>query len=263
MRHLLSLSAVLACLAVPAAGQVTVDLRALDALPSRPAAERAPARISRAPSAETASSRSSAQVSAAQPTAPPRQAANTPQAVATAQPVRSQGAAAPAPTQSGTPAAASPAPTIPAAPPAVAELTPVAPAASAASAPPPPPPIEANAATKAAETSNGLRVTFAAGQSDLSPASADAIKQLVASAPSGGTETFNVVAFAAAKADDPSFARRLSLSRALAVRSALMADGVVSSHIYVRALGSQVPEGPADRVDLTMLGGNAPAPQSR
>ena len=54
----------------------------------------------------------------------------------------------------------------------------------------------------------------------------------------GDSTSFNVVAYAAGTPDDPSTARRLSLSRALAVRSALMADGVGSARIYVRALGA-------------------------
>lgn len=143
-----------------------------------------------------------------------------------------------------------------AAPPPVALLTPIAP--PTLGTPAPPPPVDAHAATRAAATQHGVRVIFAPDKADLSPASADAIKQLVAAASHGGTATFNVVAYAAATPDDPSMARRLSLSRALAVRSALMADGVESSHIYVRALGSRFQEGPPDRVDVSLLGGNEP-----
>ena len=36
-----------------------------------------------------------------------------------------------------------------------------------------------------------------------------------------------------------------------------MADGVPSSRIYVRALGGQAGDGPADRADVSVLGGNA------
>ena len=81
-------------------------------------------------------------------------------------------------------------------------------------------------------------VTFGSGQADLSPASAEAIQGLVKTAPASDSTSFNVVAYAAGTPDDPSTARRLSLSRALAVRSALMANGVGSSRIYVRALGT-------------------------
>jgi hypothetical protein len=71
--------------------------------------------------------------------------------------------------------------------------------------------------------------------------------------------SFNVVAYAAGTPDDPSTARRLSLSRALAVRSALMADGVSSTHIYVRALGAPEGDKTPDRVDISVLGANASA----
>jgi outer membrane protein OmpA-like peptidoglycan-associated protein len=137
----------------------------------------------------------------------------------------------------------------------------------------------AGADTAAAATANGLRVTFGKDVTDLSPAIADQIKALLQSVPDSGTGTaetksFEVVAYATGTPSDPSTARRLSLSRALAVRSVLLADGVPSARIYVRALGSQSgapqsgasePRGslsgdaPADRVDLTVLGGNAGA----
>ncbi len=43
----------------------------------------------------------------------------------------------------------------------------------------------------------------------------------------------------------------------MAVRSALMSDGVASSRIYVKALGEAYGNGPADRVDIDVLGANA------
>ncbi|HET7883252.1 MAG TPA: OmpA family protein [Acetobacteraceae bacterium] len=100
-------------------------------------------------------------------------------------------------------------------------------------------------------------MTFGAGQTDLSPASAEAIRNVVQSASASDTTSFNVVAYAAGTPEDPSTARRLSLSRALAVRSALMADGVASSRIFVRALGATGGEDAPDRVDLAVMGGNA------
>jgi len=82
---------------------------------------------------------------------------------------------------------------------------------------------------------------------------------MVKSAPSGETTSFNVVAYAAGTPEDPSTARRLSLARALAVRSALIADGIASARIYVRALGAVAGDSEPDRVDLAVLGGNAPS----
>jgi outer membrane protein OmpA-like peptidoglycan-associated protein len=103
-----------------------------------------------------------------------------------------------------------------------------------------------------------LQLTFAKSDSDLSSASTDSIKQLVKVAPTADTTTFNVLAYASGDPDDPSVARRMSLSRAIAVRSALMADGVPSARIYLRALGSQPGQGsPPDRVDIDVMGSNA------
>jgi outer membrane protein OmpA-like peptidoglycan-associated protein len=107
-------------------------------------------------------------------------------------------------------------------------------------------------------TGDGLRVTFGTGQVELSPTSAAAIKGVVQSAPVGEGVSFNVVAYAAGTPDDPSTARRLSLSRALAVRSALMADGVSSTRIYLRALGAAGGDEVPDRVDLAVMGVGAP-----
>jgi outer membrane protein OmpA-like peptidoglycan-associated protein len=147
---------------------------------------------------------------------------------------------------------------MPAAPPPVASIAPIQLPAPPANAPPaPPPPIASGAATTAAVTPAGLRLSFAKGQSDLSPGSADSIKRLVQIAPPGDATTYNVLAYAAGDPDDPSAARRLSLARAIAVRAVLMTDGVPSSRIYLRALGSQPDGGPADRVDLSVLGANA------
>ena len=70
--------------------------------------------------------------------------------------------------------------------------------------------------------------------------------------PSQEASSINVIAYAAGKPDDPSTARRLSLSRGMAVRSVLLASGVPSSQIYVRALGATASDGPADRVELVV-----------
>jgi outer membrane protein OmpA-like peptidoglycan-associated protein len=237
--------------AAPAVAQVTVDLHALDALPG---VKPAPAEPHRAAPRKP---RRAATTKPKQPApSQPEERAPAP-TVATAQPETTQPATPP------TPAPAAPAPppaTLPnAAPPAIA-LAPVPPPPSTEPiAPPPPPPISDSSATAATSTGAGLRVTFGAGQSDLSPSSAAAIKQLVASAPPGPNTSFNVAGYAAGTTEDPSTARRLSLSRALAVRSALMADGVSSTRIYLRALGAAAGDEPPDRVDLAVLGGNASA----
>jgi outer membrane protein OmpA-like peptidoglycan-associated protein len=149
---------------------------------------------------------------------------------------------------------------MPEAVPDTASIAPIAPPAPPPGAqPPPPPPVSDKATTAASATTFGLRLTFAAGASDLSPDSSASIKQLTDSAPPGDATTFNVLAYAPGKPDDPSTARRISLSRAMAVRSALVADGVPSARIFVRALGEQYGDGPPDRVDLSVTGPGAPA----
>jgi outer membrane protein OmpA-like peptidoglycan-associated protein len=56
--------------------------------------------------------------------------------------------------------------------------------------------------------------------------------------------------YASGPASSPSQARRLSLFRALSVRTHLMKNGVRSTRIDVRALGVKNDGGPKDRVDV-------------
>lgn len=60
-------------------------------------------------------------------------------------------------------------------------------------------------------------------------------------------------AFAGGKDLSASKARRLSLSRALSVRSYLIEKGVRSTRIDVRALGNKTTEEPLNRVDLNVI----------
>jgi outer membrane protein OmpA-like peptidoglycan-associated protein len=225
MRPLPILSAVLLTAAMPAFAQVTVDLHALQALPEHAA-----------------------------PSHPVRPEPPRAPAVATRQP-------APPATAAAAAVPPAPQPAMPEAVPDTASIAPIAPPAPPppGSQPPAPPPVSDTAATVAAQTSSGLRLTFAPGEFGLSPESSAAIKQLTAATPAGDATTFNVLAYAPGKADDPSTARRISLSRAMAVRSALIADGVPSARIFVRALGEQFGDGPPDRADVSITGTNAPS----
>jgi outer membrane protein OmpA-like peptidoglycan-associated protein len=225
MRALPILTAVCLTAASPVSAQVTVDLHALQALPERPVASQ-PAR-SRPPA--------------------------SPSPASAAAPVMTRVA----PLTSAAPVAPTPQLAVPETGPQTASINPVAPPEPPAGAPgPPPPPVSDKATTTAAPTTTGLRLTFAPEQADLSPDSSASIKQLAAAAPPGDDTTFNVQAYAPGKPDDPSTARRVSLSRAMAVRSALVADGVPSARIFVRALGEQYGDGPPDRVDIAV---NPPA----
>lgn len=69
-----------------------------------------------------------------------------------------------------------------------------------------------------------------------------------------GDESLQIqlLAYAAGDEDSTGKARRLSLSRALTVRSYLIDQGVRSTRIEVRALGNKVPDGNPDRVDVVV-----------
>jgi outer membrane protein OmpA-like peptidoglycan-associated protein len=233
MRSLPFLSVLFLTAATPGFAQVTVDLHALQALPERPG----PSRPSR-PTVTVAPNRPAVVMREAPATNPaaPAPAASRPAAPAPAAPQAAQ-------------------PAMPQSVPDTASITPIAPAPPPPGAQPPaPPPVSDKSTTTVAATTAGLRLTFASGESDLSPESSTSIKQLTASAPPGDATTFNVLAYAPGKPDDPSTARRTSLSRAMAVRGALIADGVPSARIFVRALGEQYGDGPPDRVDLSVTG---------
>jgi outer membrane protein OmpA-like peptidoglycan-associated protein len=127
-------------------------------------------------------------------------------------------------------------------------------------APPPPIPIAADAAGAAEHLPDGLRITFGDASAELNPATESALRTLAHAAPADAS--FTLAAFALGTPEDPSTPRRLSLARALAARSVLIAEGIASVRIYVKALGSGrgVEDGPADRVDVIVTGTN---PQAR
>jgi outer membrane protein OmpA-like peptidoglycan-associated protein len=246
MRHLMLLTGFLLLMPPAAHAQVTIDLRALEALPNAPR-PMAPPRPQ--PVLRTVPPGPAATAALPLPPVPPNAASASAGPSATSVASAANGPAPPATAPTPPPA------TLPTGAPAVASLAPIPPpAVPATTAPPAPPPVSATAGTTATAENAGLRLVFKADQSDLSPASSSAIEELVKATPKGDTVTYNVVAYAAGVADDPSIARRLSLARGLSVRAALIADGVASTRIYVRALGASAGDGPPDRVDLTLLG---------
>lgn len=228
MRILPIISAVFLTVATPVVAQVTVDLHALQALPEHPGTSHA----ARPAQQAATSTRTTAAT-------PPTGGTQT--VVTRVAPLTTQQPPAPQPS-------------LPEAVPDTASIPPIAPAPPASVSPPPPPVVSNAAQTKAAPTTTGLRLTFAPGAADLSPESVTSLKQLTEATTPTDTTTYTVLAYAPGKPDDPSTARRISLSRAMAVRSALLADGVPSAHIAARALGDQFGDGPPDRVDLSVTG---------
>lgn len=94
------------------------------------------------------------------------------------------------------------------------------------------------------------RIDFDSGSADLSAEAKRTLDGIAAQMQSKKTIRAQLLAYAADSGDGTSQARRLSLSRALAVRAYLIDKGVRSTRLDVRALGSNVPDGPPDRVDI-------------
>ena len=183
---------------------------------------------------------SPAQAAPAKPAATkPAPAHHRGHAAAPAKPRATMGAA---PTM---PAAAPPVPVIP--PPDAAPAHPVT--------PPPPPPVHADAPGDTSKITDGLRLTFGDDRSDFNPATQQALVILAHTGIANANVVYNIYAHAHGTTEDTSTPRRLSLERALSVRSALIHAGIPSIRIYVHALGANGsdPGGPpADRVDVTI-----------
>lgn len=105
----------------------------------------------------------------------------------------------------------------------------------------------------ASDPDGAIRIFFDAGSSDIP---ADALGQITAIAnalANDPAQRLQLKAYAAASADSASLARRLSLTRALTVRSALIEQGVRSTRIDVRALGGKDAGDTPDRVDIFII----------
>lgn len=168
----------------------------------------------------------------------------------------------PAAKPAATPPAPTPvtaAPTLPVVPPAIAALPPPAPV------PPPRPqaapviPVAADAPGSATPLGTGVRVTFGKDRSDLNPTTEAALRDLARKLRPDEAVTINIYAYATGTVEDPSTARRLSLARALAARAVLVNEGITSTRIYPRALGSTGGDTDRDRADVVPGAPAAPA----
>jgi len=126
----------------------------------------------------------------------------------------------------------------------------------AAEAPPAPAPAPTQQAAAPAnidlKPGQALRIVFEESATKL-PAEAEAnLGQLAATIRDSKDYRVQLMAYAGAKDLSTSKARRISLSRALAVRSFLIDKGVRSTQIDVRALGSKTAEKPTNRVDVNL-----------
>lgn len=193
----------------------------------------------------------------------PAVAETTPAVAETAAPAPSAAAvSAPTPLAPAAATAVTPAPAILAAPaiatpkPSPAALTVMNTPPAIAPEPALPPAVTPAAAPAALSAMHGraARVLFAAGASDVPDAAKGALKTIAQRLAANGEARLQLMAYAAGGADEANQARRLSLSRALAVRTYLMEQGVRSSRMDVRALGNHLDgSDPPDRVDIMML----------
>lgn len=108
-----------------------------------------------------------------------------------------------------------------------------------------PAPLTAKRAPSAGKT----RITFAKGSTQLSAAAKQNMAPVIRSLSQNAKTRLVIYAYAGGKK-----ARRLSLSRALAVRRHLIKAGIEGTRAEVRALGATTTEKPLDRADLVLVG---------
>ena len=160
-------------------------------------------------------------------------------------------APAPAPEPMVTAAAPAPAPALMPAP------EPAAPPAPAVEAPPPPAPQPQVAALPPAPAKAAppdlLRIEYSGDAVKLPNGARDRLVALAGNLLEDESLRAQVKAYASGSSGSASAARRLSLSRALAVRALLIEEGVRSTRIDVRALGNRSEDGPPERVDVLVV----------
>ena len=144
-----------------------------------------------------------------------------------------------------------PAPQVPAAP----QVTPPppAPTATASVDTPPPAPTQTALRPSTSATDGESRILFDAGSANLNDAAKAELDALATQLKSDTGIRVQLQAYAAGTDETAPDARRLSLSRALKVRSHLIDQGVRSTRMDVRALGVKAEGGPADRVDAVVI----------
>lgn len=233
----------------------------------------APSMAAAPPAPKPAPPRSSAPQQSSQSSAP------APTQVKPAAPARTAAAAPPPPappppSTSSSRSATGATPAVPP-PPSVPE-----PSRTASVAPPPPPPTvprtetaqpaSAPAAPAMAATSGSAstpapapssqsaggdttRIAFPGGQSQLPDDAAAKLDPVIARLKQDDRLRVQLMAYADGDQDGANKARRLSLSRALAVRAYLIDNEIASTRMDVRALGNRADDGPADRVDLVVI----------
>ena len=136
------------------------------------------------------------------------------------------------------------------APPPPAESAGAATPSSESSAASSAPSTQTAAVPPAASTEGQLRIVFSQDSSEIPEKLKPELDALAQKLNADESLRVQLLAYASGTGDQASQARRMSLSRALAVRSYLIKQGVRSTRMDVRALGNNVKDSPQDRVDI-------------
>lgn len=201
-------------------------------LPPPPAAPPAPPAVTPIPSDSAGQPVSQAPARTPVPPEPPQLAPP---------PAPAPPAIAPAPTRDSAPTPLQAAPQ--------AQPQPPAPPQAVAALPPPSAPVAPPAPAVGA---TALSIAFRSDSSALPDDAKSRLDGIVRQMTGNDRMRAQIIAYAAGTNDTASQARRLSLSRALAVRSYLIEKGIASTRLDVRALGHQVESGSPDRVDIAL-----------
>lgn len=120
--------------------------------------------------------------------------------------------------------------------------------------------IDPKAQGRVRKTAQGMVLVYQPGSANLNENMLTALKAYAASLAKDPGLRITIRSYASGQADDPSVPRRISLARALIVRSVLINEGVATTRIYPRAEG--LPKGdiaPPDKLEIIAVGA-APAP---
>ena len=107
--------------------------------------------------------------------------------------------------------------------------------------------------TKSLKPSVPESIIFSQGEAKLTITSKKKLDLVSKNMKSKKTARMQLLAYAGGKNMSSSNARRLSLSRALSIRSYLIDKGVEGTRIDVRALGNKKTSGQINRVDLKFV----------
>ncbi|WP_259782767.1 OmpA family protein [Aestuariispira ectoiniformans] len=95
-------------------------------------------------------------------------------------------------------------------------------------------------------------IKFPEGVSDLPKGVRGALDKIAKDMDANQDQRLQLLGYAVTPGESPSQARRISLFRALSVRTYLMKQGVRSTRMDVRALGDKIEGGPPNRVDIVI-----------